>query len=185
MAFVLWAVLLALASAMPNARERFAKADLKQYSEDVAQKILNRLAAGEALEAICKAEDMPSAAAVHAWKTSNINGFAERYTRARVEGWSALADEMVEIADNCGLSLEEIAKAKLQIDVRKFCFARMVSSLKIKLLLQEEERPVEEALDTEAFARKLLFVINKMTHEKSAQPNLRQAENALTVSPKE
>lgn len=69
------------------------------YTEQLAAEILDRLADGESLRAICRAEGMPSESTVRAWaQDDRPPGFAARYAYARNVGLDCLADEILEIA---------------------------------------------------------------------------------------
>ena len=62
--------------------------------------ILDRLAAGEPLRAICRDEGMPDERRVRAWAADANHPFAARYTHAREMGFFSMADELLEIADD-------------------------------------------------------------------------------------
>jgi hypothetical protein len=68
------------------------------YSLELASKICELIADGNPLRRICKREDMPSAASVYLW-LSRYKDFSDMYARAREDQADALADEIVEIAD--------------------------------------------------------------------------------------
>lgn len=55
-----------------------------KYSEALVQSILDRLAAGESLRAICRDDAMPDYSTVDRWLQDNP-AFASRYARAREE----------------------------------------------------------------------------------------------------
>lgn len=50
----------------------------------------------------------------------------ERYARAKTKGMEPVADEIMEIADGCEPSSEAVAKARLQIDSRKWLLSKLV-----------------------------------------------------------
>ncbi len=111
------------------------------YDETVATTILERLAHGETLRAICRDEGMPSAAAVHLWVKDDREGFAERYARARESGAYAMADELLEIADDGTndwmlrtnrngdvepvLNAEHVQRSRLRADTRKWLLSKI------------------------------------------------------------
>lgn len=68
------------------------------YSPEVADRILERLAGGESLRAICRDEGMPSESTARSWVKDRPE-LAARYARARDQGLDCLADEILEIAD--------------------------------------------------------------------------------------
>lgn len=74
-----------------------------KYTPELAAVILERLAAGESLLAICrdlKREDpnAPSDAAVRRWALADTNGFASEYARARDLGLDAMAEHAMHLA---------------------------------------------------------------------------------------
>lgn len=68
------------------------------YCDETVDAICERLANGESLRSICKSDDMPSLATVFRWLRVHPE-FSDQYARAREEQAEALADEIVEIAD--------------------------------------------------------------------------------------
>jgi hypothetical protein len=68
------------------------------YNEHIATVICIRIAEGESLRQILKAEGMPVQSAVYEWLLRHPE-FAEQYTRAREEQADTLADEIIAIAD--------------------------------------------------------------------------------------
>lgn len=68
------------------------------YSEELAAGICVRLSDGESLKAICQSEDMPHRSTVFRWLAAH-EPFRDMYACAREEQADALADEIVEIAD--------------------------------------------------------------------------------------
>ena len=69
------------------------------YSPESAQEILERLASGESLRAICRDVHMPSDMSVRRWVINDVDGFASQYAQARDIGLDVIADEILEISD--------------------------------------------------------------------------------------
>jgi len=67
------------------------------YTDEIADEICERLAAGESLRAICNQLEFPSEAAVRGWAVDNAE-FSARYSRARGIGLDTKAEETMEIA---------------------------------------------------------------------------------------
>jgi hypothetical protein len=90
---------------------------------------------------MCRDEDMPSRMTVHEWVTNNVEGFADRYTRARDIGLDEIADELIEISDEAetrivsgpdgetSLTLDAtgVARNRLRTDTRKWYLSKLAS----------------------------------------------------------
>lgn len=119
------------------------------YTQDTADKICQRLAAGESLRAICREEEMPSQSMVFRWLAAN-EPFREQYARARDAQADFYAEEIIEISDdgtndwmerrseaekgagvNTGwvLNGEHVQRSRLRVDARKW-FASKVAPKK-------------------------------------------------------
>ena len=110
------------------------------YTEELATVILDRLAAGEPLRAICRDEGMPDERRVRAWAADANHPFAARYTHAREMGFFSMADELLEIADDSRndwidkiaksgevvrvLDEEAIARSRMRIATRQWLLSK-------------------------------------------------------------
>lgn len=91
---------------------------------ELEERICEMLARGHSMAKICRRKDMPAESTVYKWLAEG-GAFSERYTHAREQQADLYADEIIEIADNCPPVQEEIAKAKVRIDARKWKAARL------------------------------------------------------------
>ena len=89
------------------------------YTEEKGVTICNLMATGNSLRKICKMEGMPDLSTVMRWLYHEPS-FSIQYARAREERCLTFAEDILELGDNVGLTNEEINKAKLQIDARKW-----------------------------------------------------------------
>lgn len=111
-----------------------------KFSAPLAKAICARLAEGESLRSICKAEGMPHESTVRSWVVDDIKGFSTHYARARDIGLDALADEALEISDNAANDWMErhgeedagwqangdhIARSRLRVDTRKWYLSKL------------------------------------------------------------
>src|SRR5258708_4655167 len=71
-----------------------------EFTHGLATEICNRLATGETLRSVCRSDDMPPESTVRQWVLDDRDGFYAQYTRAREIGYGAMADELLEIADD-------------------------------------------------------------------------------------
>ena len=111
-----------------------------RYTQALADRICERLAAGETLRAICRDDGMPVESAVRAWALNAKSPFYAQYARAREIGYLGMGDELLEIADTTqeGVTVKEsdrgtetrtgdmIEHRKLRVDTRKWMLARML-----------------------------------------------------------
>jgi hypothetical protein len=111
-----------------------------EYSEDIAARICAELVEGKSLRFICGADDMPSASTVFKW-LSIFPVFAEQYARAREAQMEAMADEIVDIADDGtndyakktrpdgseyeAFDAEHVQRSKLRVDTRKWLMSKL------------------------------------------------------------
>lgn len=106
------------------------------YGPEIATLICTRLADGNSLRTICKADDMPDARTVYRWLEAHAE-FRQQYARAREDQADALAEEILEIADDGrndtyltedGAELvnhDHIARSRLRVDARKWLASKM------------------------------------------------------------
>ena len=87
------------------------------YNQHIATVICIRIAEGESLRQILRAEGMPVQSAVYEWLLRHPE-FAERYTRAREEQADTLADEIIAIADESPETVEVRDKEGNVLDIK-------------------------------------------------------------------
>lgn len=113
-----------------------------KFSKALADRLCSRLAGGESLRSICKADDMPSVVTVMYWLLdADKEDFLKQYKAARDIQADLMADEMVDIADdgsndymerelNSGLTIEvvnseHIQRSRLRVDTRKWVASKL------------------------------------------------------------
>lgn len=111
------------------------------YSQEIAEKICERLAAGESLNAICKDKGLPAESTVRRWALLDVDGFAANYARARELQAHFLAEQIINISDTPLEGQEITIKAdgsqetkvgdmlghrKLQVDSRKWYLSKVL-----------------------------------------------------------
>jgi hypothetical protein len=106
------------------------------YSEELAARICERLAAGETLRSICRDEEMPSEPTVRRWALDTESPFSAQYAKAREIGYGCMADELLEIADDGTndttksktgeeiMDAEWLARSRLRVDTRKWLLSK-------------------------------------------------------------
>ena len=96
------------------------------YTDELAKEICLRISSGRSLSSVCRDKDMPSRSLVYDWLADEEKqDFMDRYREADLQRADYHADEMIEIADSVEADTAEVAKARLQIDTRKWQVARM------------------------------------------------------------
>jgi hypothetical protein len=104
------------------------KAGKTKYSVGLAQKICERLAAGETLTAICKDKRMPAATSVRRWVLDN-DDFAEMHVRARKMQAESYADKILDIKDKVEAGEMDPQAARVAIDALKWIAAKLLPAV--------------------------------------------------------
>jgi hypothetical protein len=94
------------------------------YTEELGLEICALIAEGKSLVSICKQDDKPSTVTVYAWLNKNPE-FLNTYTRAKEDQADTLTDQMLDLADSVIADTSEIAKARLQIETRKWTASKL------------------------------------------------------------
>lgn len=94
------------------------------YLPEVAADICSKLAEGESLRSVCARPGMPNKATVFRWIGENKE-FRDQYEKATESRADAMFEEMLEIVDDVAAEGAAVAKARLQLDARKWILARM------------------------------------------------------------
>lgn len=110
-----------------------------EYTQARADLICEMLANGMSLRTVCKHEGMPDGATVFKWMRTNED-FLKQYTRAKQESSDAMAEEILDIADDgrndwmekqVGRTTikvpdnEVLQRSRLRVDTRKWLMAKM------------------------------------------------------------
>lgn len=94
------------------------------YTQELADKICERIADGESLRSICRDDEMPGTSAVCKWLSIHTE-FAEQYARARELQADSLFDDILDIADKGLKGLETPEDRRIQIDARKWMAGKL------------------------------------------------------------
>ena len=95
-----------------------------KFTQTLADDICARIANGESLRNICRDAAMPNQDTVYSWLNKDKE-FSEQYTRARARQEDSYFEDLIEIADGVIPDAAEVAKARVQIDARKWVLSRM------------------------------------------------------------
>lgn len=109
-----------------------------KFTHALADRICERLTAGESLRAVCRDESFPDEVTVRRWATEDRHGFSAQYTKAREAGYLAMSDEVLEIADygtndtyldndgNKRTDYDVVQRSRLRVDTRKWLLSKML-----------------------------------------------------------
>lgn len=112
-----------------------------RYNQRVVAKICSELAKGRSLRTVCSIEGMPGLDTVFRWIHEHKE-FQEQYARAKQEAADAMAEDILDIADDGTndwmekqygqdsestwvVNGEALQRSKLRVDTRKFLMAKM------------------------------------------------------------
>lgn len=95
-----------------------ARANL--YSDDLAAKILTRIANGESLRRICRDPGMPDRETVANWCVADAE-FSAKYAHARSLQADCYADEMREVAETC----EDVNRGRLIVQTLQWTASKL------------------------------------------------------------
>ena len=109
------------------------------YSKELADNICAEIASGHSIRTICKDDSMPCMATIFSWLRTNRD-FLEQYEASKIEQADALAEEMLDIADNGSndwmltndeenagyrANGENIQRSRLRVDTRKWIASKL------------------------------------------------------------
>lgn len=111
------------------------------YTPELADNICARIAEGQSLRRICRDDDMPCTSTVFTWLRIH-KSFLDQYEKAKTEQADALAEEMLDIADDGsndwmekfdkeGMSIgwtvngEHVQRSRLRLDTRKWIASKL------------------------------------------------------------
>ncbi len=95
------------------------------YTQELVDRILNRMADGESLRKICAEKDMPHIATVLQWKLDRP-AFSEQYEQARATQAHRLFEELLEIADD---TTGDTQRDRLRVDARKWFLSKVAPKI--------------------------------------------------------
>jgi hypothetical protein len=125
------------------------------FTLELANEICVRIASGRSLRTICEADDMPTDRTIFRWLAADEK-FRQQYALAREAQTEALAEDILEIADDGtndwmerkhGDSVawvengEAIQRSKLRVDSRKWLMSKMAPKKYGDKITQELQNP--------------------------------------------
>lgn len=111
-----------------------------KYTMELAETICEQIALGNSLRAVCKQDGMPAMASVFKWLREH-DDFSEQYARACEERTEAMAEDILDIADDGTndyieiersdgstyetINREVLQRSRLRVDTRKWLMSKM------------------------------------------------------------
>ena len=105
------------------------------FTKDLGDAICAELCDGRSVRSVCRDESMPSVKTIMRWLRENEE-FRQQYARAKEESADAMADDILEIADDLS---EDAQSRRVRIDARKW----IASKLKPKRYGDKVEQTVQ------------------------------------------
>jgi len=144
-----------------------------KYTPELAKEICERLSDGEPLRQICRDNHMPAWTAIYAWAAQD-KALSERIAQAREQGYDAIAEDLLAIADTPLMGETETSSAngltitrqdmlghrKLQIETRLKLLAKWNPKKygDRQILAGDKDNPVEVKADLGVFETMLQTV---------------------------
>lgn len=119
------------------------------YSDEIAERILELLADGQALHQLCKADDLPSSRTVYRWLNDHPD-FGRRYGEAR----EAQADTVFERGFEAAWNASDAALGRLRLDAAKWYTAKL-SPRKYSDKFQVETAPAQDFISLDELRRRI------------------------------
>lgn len=91
------------------------------YTQELADEICSQLSDGKSLRAVCRQDLMPSATTIFSWMRLHPT-FLEQYARAKESSADAMADDILDIADDKD---EDAQSRRVRIDARKWIASKL------------------------------------------------------------
>ena len=154
------------------------------YTPELAAEICEELKTGKTLRAVCRLnEHFPSETAVRQWVHDDRNGFTSQYLRAREIGYLAMADEIVEIADDgindtyededgkTKTNYDVLGRSKLRSDVRQWLLSKALPKIYGAKITQEHTGADGAPLFGEDERARRVAALRQKVQERIAQNN--------------
>ena len=91
------------------------------YTEEMGNLICDKLTEGMSVRKMCKMDGFPNPSTIYVW-IDRFPEFAERYARAREAATEDMLEDILEIADDADLDVQE---KRVRIDTRKWAMGKL------------------------------------------------------------
>ena len=96
-----------------------------EKKETIKESIINNIRNGKSLNELCDTNNFPNRDTIHKWLNKDTH-FYDNYMRAKEDHFIKEGLELLTIADNVGLTREEINKANLQVSTRQWLLSHLM-----------------------------------------------------------
>jgi hypothetical protein len=111
-----------------------------KYTPELAAEICERLSDGEPLRQICRDDHMPAWTAIYAWAAQD-KVLSERIAQAREQGYDAIAEDLLAIADTPLMGEEETSSSNGLTITRKDMLGHRKLQIETRLKLLAKWNP--------------------------------------------
>jgi len=111
-----------------------------KYTPELAAEICERLSDGEPLRQICRDDHMPAWTAIYAWAAQD-KALSERIAQAREQGYDAIAEDLLAIADTPLMGEEETSSSNGLTITRKDMLGHRKLQIETRLKLLAKWNP--------------------------------------------
>lgn len=112
------------------------------YSDEVADEICDLIESGESLNKICSTEGMPCRWSVNKWRRANPE-FNHKYNVAMEVQAEMMFEDLIEFTK----TFPDVNRARLVVDAKKWCLARMHSKYRPQLDITNNSHTTDEELE--------------------------------------
>lgn len=135
------------------------------YLPEVAADICAKLAEGESLRTVCSRPGVPGKATVFRWLKEHEE-FRDQYAKATDTRADSIFEEMLELADDVKEDGAAVAKARLQIDTRKWVLSRMApkkyGDKVVNELVGKDGGPIQQSHSVAVDEKALNSILSKL-----------------------
>jgi len=111
-----------------------------KYTPELAAEVCERLSNGEPLRQICRDDHMPAWTAIYAWAAKDKE-LSERIAHAREQGYDAIAEDLLAIADTPLMGEEETSSSNGLTITRKDMLGHRKLQIETRLKLLAKWNP--------------------------------------------
>lgn len=117
-------------------------------SKEVTDEICRRISEGQTLRSICRDDHMPAWRTVYDWIAADAE-LSARFARAREDGYDAIAEECLEIADESAFDAIEGEGGRITANAEFIQRSKLRVETRLKLLAKWSPKKYGDKIQTE------------------------------------